>query len=139
MNISLSKLVDSITVLNKIKSQNPNFKVSYWIMRNIKILSSSFDFFISSREEIYNKYCYKEKSKEYPQGSYFSVNQDGSIKFNLKQDADIDQFNNDMKELLEMECDNIEPYLLSIEDINNMSNIQLEGNDIFTIDYLLEQ
>ena len=44
-----------------------------------------------------------------------------------------------MKELLEMECDNIEPYLLSIEDINNMSNIQLEGNDIFTIDYLLEQ
>ena len=44
-----------------------------------------------------------------------------------------------LKELLEMECDNIEPYLLSIDDINSMSNIKLEGNDIFTIDYLLEQ
>ena len=60
-------------------------------------------------------------------------------KFNLKEDANIEQFNDDMKELLEMECDNIEPYLLSIDDINSMSNIKLEGNDIFTIDYLLEQ
>lgn len=139
MNISLNKLVDSITVLDKIKNQNPNFKISYWIMRNMKILSSSFDFFISSREEIYEKYCNKIITKENPQGLYFTINQDGSIKFNLKEDVNIEQFNNDMKELLEMECDNIEPYLLSIDDINSMSNIKLEGNDIFTIDYLLEQ
>lgn len=139
MNITLSKLVDSITVLDKIKNQNTNFKISYWIMRNMKILSSSFDFFISSREEIYERYCNKVKTKENPQGSYFIINQDGSIKFNLKEDVNIEQFNNDMKELLEMECDNIEPYLLSIDDINSMSNIKLEGNDIFTIDYLLEQ
>lgn len=139
MKIELGKIASSIGVLNKINIQNPDFKVSYWIMRNIKILSESYNFFINSREEVYSKYCDKIISDQYPDGSYFNNNSEGFITFNLKENVDVKDFNKEMHELLSMECDDIQPYILSMDSINNMSNVHIDKDDIFAIDYLLSE
>lgn len=139
MKIELGKIANSIGVLDKINSQNPDFKVSYWIMRNIKILTESYNFFINSREEIYSKYCNKIKNDQYPNGTYFKLSPEGNVIFNLKEDVDVENFNKEMQELMSMECDDIQPYILSLDSINNMSNIHIDKNDIFNIDYLLAE
>lgn len=139
MKIELGKIANSIGVLDKINSQNPDFKVSYWIMRNIKILTESYNFFINSREEIYSKYCNKIKNDHYPNGTYFKLSPEGNVIFNLKEDVDVENFNKEMQELMSMECDDIQPYILSLDSINNMSNIHIDKDDIFTIDYLLAE
>lgn len=140
MTITLAKLASSVVVLEKIKNQNPDFKVHYWIMRNIKILTDSYNFFIKNREDIYSKYCEKIISKDYPNGTYYTIIKDGPIKFNLKKGIDIQNFDKDVNELMTMECDDIEPYILSINTImNNMDNIRIDGDDILAIDYLLSE
>lgn len=139
MKITLGKLAGSISVLQSIKEQATDFKVSYWIMRNLKILSDSFNFFIATREEIYSKYCNKTFSDEYPQGTYFTVLNDGNVKFNLKENIDITSFDKEMNELMNMPCDDIEPYLLDLETINSITNVKITTDDICTIDYLLSE
>lgn len=133
MQLTLGKIVESITVLNKIKEQSLDFKVSYWVMRNTKALSDSFNFFIDARENIYKKYC------DVINGSYYEI-KDGNVKFNIKKDIDVKDFEREMDNLMRMECEDIEPYLLSIDAINNnTSNIKLSTDDMFIIDYLLSE
>lgn len=139
MNITLGKVVESVSVLEKIKNQNPdNFKVKYWIVRNLKILADSYNFFVQSREEIYSKYCHKKQSKTYPQGSYFDISAEGTVLFHLKSNIDVSTFNCEMNELYNLPCDDIQPYVLNIETFDNL-HINIEVDDISAIDYLLSE
>ena len=140
MKVTLGKIADTISILDKIKQQTTNFKIGYWVMRNMKILSDSFNFFIENREKIYEKYCEKIKTEQDPKGTYFEIDIDGNVKFNIKKDTDVKEFNNEMMELINMECTDIEPYLLDVETIeNNTSDIKIRTDEIFTIDYLLSE
>lgn len=140
MKVTLGKIADTISILDKIKQQTTNFKIGYWVMRNIKILSDSFNFFIDSREKLYEKYCNKVQTEQNPNGTYFEIDNNGNVRFNIKKDVNINDFNKEMMELINMECEDINPYLLDIETIeNNTSDIKISTDKIFTIDYLLSE
>ena len=139
MTITLGELANSVSVLERIKYQTHDFKTGYWIMRNMKNMSESFEFFIRTREEIYSKYCDKLITDSNPQGTYFVVQEDGLIRFNLKEDADVNAFDQEMNELMNLPCDNIEPYKLNIEVLGQLPGIELSTDDIFAIDYLLSE
>lgn len=139
MNITLGELAESVIVLEQIKNQSTDFKVSYWIMRNMKILSESFNFFIASREQIYSKYCNKVVSGQYPDGSYFTILKDGTIKFHLKNDVDVSHFDKEMYELMNLPCNDMHPYLLSPDAIDKIADIKLNTDNMFIIDYLLAE
>lgn len=139
MKITLGKLVSSISILNDIKQQSCDFKISYWIMRNLKLLSDSYNFFIQSREKIYAKYCDKAITDDFPDGAYFTILENGDVKFNIKENADVKAFDREMNELMNMECEDIKPYLINIDIINSIENLKLSVDEIFDIDYLLSQ
>lgn len=137
--LTLGEVIESVSVLEKIKHQDPdNNKIKYWIIRNMKILADSYNFYIQSREDIYAKYCEKKTSDRYPQGSYFEVSDEGNIVFNLKHEMDNQAFSADMNELYYFTCDDIHPYLLSINEFHD-KNVQISVNEMLAIDYLLSE
>lgn len=145
MTITLGELTNTVSVLEKIKYQvqnieNPKYiKVKYWIVRNMKNMSESFEFFIRTREEIYSKYCDKLITDTNPQGTYYTIFEDGTIQFNLKEETDSTAFDQEMNELMALPCENIEPYKLSIDVLIQFPGIELSTDDIFAIDYLLTE
>lgn len=133
MQITLNRIVNAIPVLEQIKNKKPSFKIDYWVMRNIKILSDTYNFFITKREELLKKYCNDVN------GSYF-IFENGNTLFNLKNPKDADEFQNELTELLNLPCDDITPYLLSPDIIAQDGDFHLDNeNDIFNIDYLLSE
>lgn len=135
-NITLGKIVNAMQVLEQIKHKKPSFKIDYWAMRNIKIFSDSYNFFIQKKTELLDKYCNLVKD-ENGTASYFYL-KDGNIVFNLKSNVNYMDFSKEMDELLEMQSDEtLVPYKLPIDVINN-SNFSLDDEeDIFKIDFLL--
>lgn len=140
MDITLGKIAGAIPVLQQIKNKKPSFKIDYWVMRNIKLYVDSYNFFIQKREEIFEKYCNKIKSEITPEGSYYSLDKNGIIQFNLKSGISSKDFQKEMDELMKMPCDDIAPYKLSLDVINNSGDFNLDNeDDIFAIDYLLSE
>lgn len=140
MDITLGKIAGAIPVLQQIKNKKPSFKIDYWAMRNIKLYADSYNFFIQKREEIFEKYCDKIKNEVTPEGCYYSFDKNGVIQFNLKSGISNEDFQKDMDELMKMPCDDIAPYKLSLEVINNSGDFSLDNeDDIFAIDYLLTE
>lgn len=134
MKILLNKVVNAIPVLEQIKNKRPSFKIDYWAMRNIKILSDSYNFFITKREELFQKYC------DSINGSYFTYDEHGNVLFNLKNKDDGNKFTSEMTELLNMPCEDVSPYLLSLTTITLDGDFHLDNEqDIFAIDYLLSE
>lgn len=140
MDITLGKVAGAIPVLQQIKNKKPSFKIDYWVMRNIKLYADSYNFFIQKREEIFEKYCNKVKNEVAPEGSYYTLDENGTIQFNLKPGICNEDFQKDMDELMKMPCDDIAPYKLSLDVINNSGDFNLDNeDDIFAIDYLLSE
>lgn len=140
MDITLGKVAGAIPVLQQIKNKKPSFKIDYWVMRNIKLYADTYNFFIQKREELFEKYCNKIKSEMTPEGSYYSFNKNGVIQFNLKPEVNNNDFQKDMDELMKMPCDDIIPFKLSLDVINNSGDFNLDNeDDIFAIDYLLSE
>ena len=140
MDITLGKVAGAIPVLQQIKNKKPSFKIDYWVMRNIKLYADSYNFFIQKREEIFEKYCNKVKNEVAPEGSYYILDKNGTIQFNLKPGICNEDFQKDMDELMKMPCDDIAPYKLSLDVINNSGNFNLDTEDaIVAIDYLLSE
>ncbi|ENZ38162.1 hypothetical protein [Enterocloster bolteae] len=107
MDITLGKVAGAIPVLQQIKNKKPSFKIDYWVMRNIKLYADSYNFFIQKREEIFEKYCNKVKNEVAPEGSYYILDKNGTIQFNLKPGICNEDFQKDMDELMKMPCDDI--------------------------------
>lgn len=140
MDITLGKVAVAIPVLQQIKNKKPSFKIDYWVMRNIKLYADSYNFFIQKREEIFEKYCNKVKNEVAPEGSYYTLDKNGTIQFILKPGICNEDFQKDMDELMKMPCDDIAPYKLSLDVINNSGDFNLDNeDDIFAIDYLLSE
>ena len=140
MDITLGKIAGAIPVLQQIKNKKPSFKIDYWVMRNIKLYADPYNFFIQKREEIFEKYCNKLKSEIIPEGSYYSLDKNGIIQFNLKSGISSKEFQKEMDELMKMPCDDIAPFKLSLDVINNSGDFNLDNeDDIFAIDYLLSE
>ena len=130
MKIALGKIYSSISMLSKIKEMKLGIKVDYWCVKNIRMLSDDYRFFLEKRDEVYAKYCNKGED-----GLFFKLEGD-QITFNIKDESEVENFDKELNELMTNECE-IEPYVMSMEIFDTLPNVNIEGYDIYMIDYML--
>lgn len=140
MKLMLGQVVNAIPILQQIRDKQPNFKIDYWIMRNMKALADANNFFMTKREDLYEKYCSKIKSESCPRGSYWTILENGETVFHYKDENKSVEFLQKLDELINMPCEDITPYKLSIDVINNAGDFHLDNRqDIYLIDFLLSE
>lgn len=135
MKLTLGQISNIFIVLNDLSNKTKSFKINYWITRNIKILKDSYIFYINNRQEIYETYLNKNETNE----EYYSIDEQGTIIFNLKSDDRdfVNEFSEQMNELIETDCE-IEPYLINVEVLMN-SDLEITSEQIMIIDYLFKE
>ena len=133
MKITLGHIFEIYLTLNELSIKSKNFKINYWITRNIKILSDSYSFFINNRQQIYDDYLEKDEND-----NYFSINNGNTI-FHLKESTkeSAEKFSNTINELINTDCE-IEPYLINISDLMN-SDLEITAEQIMAIDCLFKE
>ena len=135
MTLTLGQISNMFLVLNNLSNKTKSFKINYWITRNIKILKDSYIFYINNRQEIYETYLNKNETNE----EYYSINEQGNIIFNLKNN-DVNfanEFSEQMNELIETDCE-IDLYLIDVEVLMN-SDLEITTDQIMTIDCLFKE
>lgn len=132
MQLTLIQIFHSFNTMHKIKEQNLGFKIDYWCMRNLKLLADNYQFFFNARINLAEKYCLKDEH-----GDYGHLIDDGTCQYNLREGYTAEDFASEMNELYSMECD-IVPYQISA-DVLFSSDIKVEGNDVFAIDFMIKE
>lgn len=133
MKVTLWKIVNAYGVLGSLNNDvSLTFKIHYWCMRNSKLLSDSMNFYYSECNKIYAKYT---RPNEDP---WIKCDDDPTqYKINIADDSKLPEFIKEFDELRNMEC-NIEPYKIDAEYLFSQPTFNVSGNDIFQIDFLIE-
>ena len=131
MKITFNQVLNMYNTLTELKSKN--FKISYWISRNIKILNEPYSFAIKERADIYEEYLELDENHR-----YFTIEND-TIKFNLKEKSAeyAEKFQERINELFNTDCE-IEPYLIDINVLME-SDLEITTEQIMTIDCLFKE
>ena len=128
MTLTFNQVLNAYNTLTELK--NKNFKISYWISRNIKILNEPYTFALQERANIYEEFLDLDEN-----GQYFEIT-DNNIHFNLKEKTVeyANKFQDRINELFSTDCE-IEPYVI---DVNVLMDADLESTaeQIMTIDFL---
>ena len=131
VKLTLNKISNIVEILSSIIIDN--FKVNYWISRNMSNLEQSHEFMIEERNKIYERYLNRDDK-----GNYIIVN-NNNLQFNLKETTKefIKEFENKMNELFNLECE-VDVYLIDVETVME-KNISLTPAQISCIRCLLSE
>lgn len=124
MKLSNEKLVNSIGVLSKLTNMELPIKLSYAISKNITKINRELVVYNKERQKLIEKYG--EKDKE----SKLKTKEDGTINI-----LDIDSFNKDLKEILEIETE-VDIHLIDLEKVD--ADIKITPGEIMLVDYIFE-
>lgn len=130
MRLTFNRIATVFVILAKIKELKLGFPVDHWCDRNMKRLYDDYVTFLKKRDEINEKYCFKDED-----GQYCKLI-DGNIIFNIKEDCDVAEFDKEMNALMELESD-FTPFVLSENVWETLPNFQVEGFSSDAIDFLL--
>lgn len=128
MKFTFNEIFEIYVTLSNLKSNS--FKVNYWIHRNKKIFEDSYNFFISERMKVFDKYLNKDKN-----GQYFTIS-DNIVKFNLKENTEEygTEFSTVLNSLFETDCE-LDPYTISASVLID-ENLEITLDQINAIDKL---
>ena len=124
MKLSNEKLVNSIGVLNKLTNMELPIKLSYAISKNITKINRELVVYNKERQKLFEKYG--EKDEE----SKLKTKEDGTINI-----LDIDSFNKDLKEILEIETE-VDIHVIDLEKVD--VDINITPGEIMLVDYMFE-
>jgi len=124
MKLSNEKLVNSIGVLSKLTNMELPIKLSYAISKNITKIDRELVVYNKERQKLIEKYG--EKDEE----SKLKTKEDGTINI-----LDIDSFNKDLKEILEIETE-VDIHLIDLEKVD--ADINITPGEIMLVDYMFE-
>jgi hypothetical protein len=124
MKLSNEKLVNSIGVLNKLTNMELPIKLSYAISKNITKINRELVVYNKERQKLIEKYG--EKDEE----SKLKTKEDGTINI-----LDIDSFNKDLKEILEIETE-VDIHLIDLEKVD--VDINITPGEIMLVDYMFK-
>lgn len=124
MKLSNEKLVNSIGVLSKLTTMELPIKLSYALSKNIAKVDRELEVYNKERQKLIEKY--REKDEE----GKLKTKEDGTINI-----LDIDGFNKDVKEILEIENE-VDIHAIDIENIN--SDINITPGELIIIDYMFK-
>ena len=133
MKLTLQHITTIIEVLSSITVDN--FKINYWVSRNMRYLNDSYEFMVTQRNSIYKEFLVPDEN-----GSIISIDKEtGNYKFNLKETNEefIKQFENKMNELFNLECD-VDVYSIDVDTLIK-ENISLNPAQISYIGCLLSE
>ena len=124
MKLSNAILVNSINVLSKLNNSILPVKTSYKLSKNIKTIDKEIVLYNEERQKLINKYATKNEAGE-------NKIENGSFEI-----EDIENFNKEHKELLDIEVD------IKIEKINidelAKSDLTITPGELFLVDYLIK-
>ena len=124
MKLSNERLVNSIGVLSKLTNMELPIKLSYAFSKNITKIVRELTAYNKERQKLIEKYG--ERNKE--------------GKLNIKENEtinilDIDKFNKDLKEILEIETE-VDIHLIDLDKIN--ADINITPGELMIIDYMFK-
>lgn len=124
MKLSNEKLANSINVLNKLNNSELAVKTSYKLAKNIKTIDKEIVLFNEERQKLINKYAAKNEAGE------------NKIENETVEIADIENFNKEYRELLDIEID------IKIEKINidelAKSDLTITPGELSLVDFLIK-
>lgn len=124
MKLSNEKLVNSIGVLTKLTNMELPIKLSYAFSKNIIKIDRELVAYNKEREKLINKYGEKDEEGN------LKTKEDGTINI-----LDIDSFNKDLKEILEIETE-VDIHLIDLEKVN--VDINITPGELMLVDYMFE-
>lgn len=132
MKLTIKQISAIMEILSLITVDN--FKINYWISRNMRYFEDSHNFMIDQRNKIYQDYLNPDEK-----GNVVNVDENGNYCFNLKETNDkfIKQFENKMNELFNLEC-KVDIYTIDVETLIK-ENISLTPTQISYIGCLLSE
>lgn len=124
MKIKNEVLVNSIGVLSKLTNMELPIKLSYALSKNITKIDRELEVYNKERQKLIEKYGEKDKEGK------LKTKEDGTINI-----LDIDNFNKDIKEILEIETE-VDIHLIDLESIN--ADIKITPGELMIIDYMFK-
>ncbi|MBU6137279.1 hypothetical protein [Clostridium tertium] len=124
MKLSNEKLVNSIGVLSKLTNMELPIKLSYAISKNITKINRELVVYNKERQKLIEKYGEKDKEGN------LKAKEDGTINI-----LDIDSFNKDLKEILEIETE-VDIHVIDLEKVD--VDINITPGEIILVDYMFK-
>lgn len=125
MKLSNRKIIENINALRMISQKQLPVKISYFVAKNMAKIERELKIYDQERKKLLEKYAEKDEDGQF-------IVEDGNIKI-----ADIDNWNRDIKELLDIEVD-VKIHKLKLEDLLN-ANIDITPAELMSIDYMIEE
>ena len=127
MKLTNRKIVNDANLLGNLTHKQLPIKVSYAIAKNISKIEKELEIYNKERQKLIDKYCLKDE-----EGNLIDENNQFKI-----ADGNLEAWNKDMNELLDIEIDiNIPKF--SKDDLFN-SNCNITPAELMLIDYMIEE
>ncbi|MBS5937107.1 hypothetical protein [Clostridium sp.] len=124
MKLSNEKLVNSIGVLSKLTNMELPIRLSYAFSKNITKIDRELTAYNKERGKLIEKYGEKDEEGK------LKTKEDGTINI-----LDIESFNIDLKEILEIETE-VDIHVIDLEKVD--TNINITPGDLMAIGYMLK-
>ena len=127
MKLTNRKIVNDANLLGNLTHKQLPIKVSYAIAKNISKIEKELEIYNKERQKLRDKYCLKDE-----EGNLIDENNQFKI-----ADGNLEAWNKDMNELLDIEID-INIHKFSKDDLFN-SNCNITPAELMLIDYMIEE
>ena len=127
MKLTNRKIVNDANLLGNLTHKQLPIKVSYAIAKNISKIEKELEISNKERQKLIDKYCLKDE-----EGNLIDENNQFKI-----ADGNLEAWNKDMNELLDIEID-INIHKFSKDDLFN-SNCNITPAELMLIDYMIEE
>ena len=127
MKLTNRKIVNDANLLGNLTHKKLPIKVSYAIAKNISKIEKELEIYNKERQKLIDKYCLKDE-----EGNLIDENNQFKI-----ADGNLEAWNKDMNELLDIEID-INIHKFSKDDLFN-SNCNITPAELMLIDYMIEE
>lgn len=124
MRLSNEKLVNSIGVLSKLTNMELPIKLSYAFSKNITKIDRELTAYNKERQKLIEKYGEKDEEEK------LKTKEDGTINI-----LDLDSFNKDLKEILEIETE-VDIHVIDLDKVD--VNINITPGELMVIDYMFK-
>ena len=127
MKLTNRKIVNDANLLGNLTHKQLPIKVSYAIEKNISKIEKELEIYNKERQKLIDKYCLNDE-----EGNLIDENNQFKI-----ADGNLESWNKDMNELLDIEID-INIHKFSKDDLFN-SNCNITPAELMLIDYMIEE
>ena len=127
MKLTNRKIVNDANLLGNLTHKQLPIKVSYAIAKNISKIEKELEIYNKERQKLIDKYCLKDE-----EGNLIDENNQFQI-----ADGNLEAWNKDMNELLDIEID-INIHKFSKDDLFN-SNCNITPAELMLIYYMIEE